>query len=485
MNEIAVFTTSQIDALSVTQLGLPPVAPLDFSALDQILPPMDLGMTPREKAFHKIKDLVLSQRFEEAILELDRAADNFGDEAGIHADKAYCYRHMDQALKACEEYHRAIEMGFEENPNRAQAASILWSNYATALIDLGNYDGAIRACIASMQCEMNVLAAWQLCTTALLVGQWEAAWKLWHHRLAVPGFQIGADYHVPVWTGEERPQRILLVGEQGIGDRILYASLFKETLAKANTQVMIELAPQEMEKLEPLFNRSFPDMVTLSVNDSLQSAGTAQCLVGDLVKMFRPTVESFPKDPEPFLVPDPGRKAHFRAFAELGKPVVGISWASANREFGRFKSRNLIDLAPILKIPGITFVNLQYGHPEAEIAKVEAELGITIHQPMTGHELFHDVDGAAALVAACDHVVTVSNINAHLAGGLGIPTTLLLGARFGKIWYWMAERSDCLWYPRTRIFRRDGEEQWSALIERAATHLGGLFDGFAERRTGG
>jgi ADP-heptose:LPS heptosyltransferase len=33
---------------------------------------------------------------------------------------------------------------------------------------------------------------------------------------------------------------------------------------------------------------------------------------------------------------------------------------------------------------------------------------------------YTDLDGLAALIAACDEVLTISNVTAHLAGALGV-----------------------------------------------------------------
>ncbi len=65
-------------------------------------------------------------------------------------------------------------------------------------------------------------------------------------------------------------------------------------------------------------------------------------------------------------------------------------------------------------------MDLQYGDTAAERAAVERESGMQ-HRHLADIDNTHDIDGLAALITACDLVVTVSNATAHLAGALGKP----------------------------------------------------------------
>jgi hypothetical protein len=74
-------------------------------------------------------------------------------------------------------------------------------------------------------------------------------------------------------------------------------------------------------------------------------------------------------------------------------------------------------LHPLLSLKGFRFVNLQY------------DSGIDVTPAMTEVESidkWNDLDGLAALIAACDLVVTTSNTVAHLAGALGVRVLLML-----------------------------------------------------------
>ena len=73
----------------------------------------------------------------------------------------------------------------------------------------------------------------------------------------------------------------------------------------------------------------------------------------------------------------------------------------------------------------MTLVNLQYGDVDKEIREFEEQTGIKIIQ-CGSVDNREDLDGLAALIEACDLVVSTSNVTIHLAGALGKDTWVLL-----------------------------------------------------------
>ena len=133
--------------------------------------------------------------------------------------------------------------------------------------------------------------------------------------------------------------------------------------------------------------------------------------------------------------PDPARVEAFkRRYAALGPgPVIGIAWQSKSTSHRR-KSLALEDFAPLFQaLPGATFVSLQYGDTRDEIAAASQRCGVRIHRD-DSFDNWADLDGLAAQIAALDHVVTVSNLNAHLAGAIGLPAHVLITQN--ALWYW-------------------------------------------------
>ncbi len=186
---------------------------------------------------------------------------------------------------------------------------------------------------------------------------------------------------------------------------------------------------------------------------------------------------------QPILRPDPARVAAAQTRlagrrAALGLPAdakaIGLSWRSGNAAFGVHKSAPLAAWAPILRQPGLVFVSVQYGDSTAELASLETETGHRIWQDAAVDPL-RDMEAAAAQFATLDLVITVSNTAVHLAGGLGIPTWLLLPSPGqGLLWYWGVAGETVPFYPSLRCFRQEKPGDWQGPIAAAAANLAGF-----------
>jgi ADP-heptose:LPS heptosyltransferase len=113
-------------------------------------------------------------------------------------------------------------------------------------------------------------------------------------------------------------------------------------------------------------------------------------------------------------------------------------------------------------------VNLQYGSVQEEIAEAQARCGIRVEQ-VPRVDCQNDLDGLAALIMACDEVVSIGNATAHLAGALGQKTTVLLP--YSPSWRWMAKGDESPWYQSVRLLRQPLPDDWS-FVTRADVLLG-------------
>jgi ADP-heptose:LPS heptosyltransferase len=209
-----------------------------------------------------------------------------------------------------------------------------------------------------------------------------------------------------------------------------------------------------------------------------------QMALWDLGNAFRRHTDAF-KPRTRLLVPDAQRTASLRkryAALKPGNLVVGISWASpANQEMGWLKASRLESWLPVLQVPGITFVNLQYGDQRPALARIRDEFGIEIFNDVSVDPL-KDMDAYAAQVAAMDLVISTSNTLVHTAGAVGTPTWVLLAKGRGQIWYWLRDRTDSLWYASVRLIRQETAGDWTQPIETCAHDLRKLSQ---ERRESG
>jgi len=129
----------------------------------------------------------------------------------------------------------------------------------------------------------------------------------------------------------------------------------------------------------------------------------------------------------------------------------------------RVRSTTLEQWEKLLSVPGVHFVNLQYGDSREELKKTEEHCGLKILDWEDGDPL-KDLDGFAAKVAALDLLISVDNPTVHMAGALGVPVWALLPHVCD--WRWLQNCEDSPWYESLRLFRQEKPREWEGVFER-------------------
>jgi tetratricopeptide (TPR) repeat protein/SAM-dependent methyltransferase len=285
----------------------------------------------------------------------------------------------------------------------------------------------------------------------------------WRFRAAPPS----REFTRPRWQGEPLAGRTLLVHvEQGIGDQVMYASCLPDVAASAG-RCLLECDP----RLADLFRRSFTGVEVIAESDATPAVPhDVQIPAGSLPMFVRPSLDSFP-DRASCLVPDEERVRLWQErFGRLaGRITVGISWrGGSNSALRRQRSIPLEHWHPLLSLPGVNFVTLQYGGYQDERRQAEQMLGVALHD-WDDADPWSDLDGFAAQIAALDLVISVDNSTVHFAGGLGIPCWVLLP--FVPDWRWMLDRDDSPWYSSLRLFRQPQPGDWNGLLQMVSGEL--------------
>ncbi len=281
---------------------------------------------------------------------------------------------------------------------------------------------------------------------------------------------------LPLWRGEMLPgRRLLLWGEQGIGDQILYGTMLAEAVARARQGGAAWIGIAVTDRLLPLYRRAFAaDDVAVLPREDAAAQADLQCPFGSLGAIFRPDAAAFAGHDGVYLRPDPalqaGLRQRYQALAGAGQRLLGLSWRSANPRLADSKSIPLAQMQPLLSLPGITWVSVQYGDAAAEVAASGAPLHV---DPAV--DAMQDMAAAAAQLAALDGIVSVSNSGVHLAGALGLPCHLLLPRGRGRLWYWPpAEAVDAAqsrWYGSLRLWHQRQPGDWEEVIAAVARSL--------------
>jgi predicted O-linked N-acetylglucosamine transferase (SPINDLY family) len=354
-------------------------------------------------------------------------------------------------------------------------ALIIKPDFADAYLSLGRVffsRGDIEAALVSFSKALLIqpdsqIARCNLGEAQLACGKLAEGWENHEFRLGVDDNNEKRFTHRPYWAGENLDGKSILVwGEQGIGDEIMFASMFSEIIARAR-HCVIECA----SKLVPLFTRSFPDALIVPRSDPPHPATQAgidyQCAAGSLARWLRPGLESFPKQ-NTFLIPDPERAAYWRArLEELGPgPKIGFSWRSKLIVGERNLQYTMLDQwGPIFTLQGLHFVNLQYDGCSDELNEAQQRFGVPLHA-FTEVDMFNDLDETAALIKALDLVIA-PNAVFSLSAAIGVNAWVMSCGDS-----WNSHGTDYVpWYPALRYFNRRWDQPWDEIIERVSKQL--------------
>ena len=350
---------------------------------------------------------------------------------------------------------------------------------------IANYTRALELCGTDAD-RAEILHARGLCRLAM--GDLADGWREYEERHN-PRFSQSCYFAVdaPRWSGEDlRGRRLLLAGEQGLGDEIMLASLIPDLIDRVGPDGKIMIAVDH--RLVPLFSRSFPaahvgiEMHTKHETKPVRIVPWATgalkpdfyAPMGTPFPMLRPDSGSFPR--RAFLTPDRTRVRYWQdRLATLGPgPYVGICWRSMLLTTQRKKFFSALELwAPALESTAVKFVNLQYGDCNAELDLVRQKLGVSIHN-FEDLDLKMNLDDNAALCAALDLVISAPTAAAALAAATGTKTWFLTA---GRVWPQLGT-DHYPWYADTRVLTPEKFGAWPDLMPRLASEL----DAFVARR---
>ena len=258
-----------------------------------------------------------------------------------------------------------------------------------------------------------------------------------------------------IWKGE-RGKRVVLWREQGIGDQIIFLSLIPEVKEMCGA-LSVYVDP----RLLSLCQRAMPEVHFVKDADELQNVESDYHLpLGSVPGLIRNNISDFDRTVKGYLKADPQRVESIRNELKLsGRTAIGISWRSFNTRY-KTKSIQLRDMEKIFSGLDVVLVNLQYGDVEDEIREFKKETGIEVLQ-CASVDNREDLDGLAALIEACDLVVSITNVTVHMAGALAKETLVLLP--FSTIYYWLLERTDSVWYPSITLYRQPKLKDWDSV----------------------
>jgi len=407
------------------------------------------------------------------------AALNYAFEAlKLDITNKYAFNNLGSAygnLAMFDEARIAFETAIELDPDFFEA--IL--NFGSLEARKSNHEKAIEIYAVALNRLSKALASqadvirYYLAFSQLSIGQLKEGWQNYeggfHPNILKRNARApNRKFKVPKWKGESLTTKKLLIWrEQGLGDEIQFMSCLAD-MKELLPRIIIECD----RRMVDTFQRAFPQahvreqLADLTLN-AIHTDYDYHLPVGSLMGFTRNQIEDF-KRAGAYLVPDPVKLEHYKAWlAERsdGKTVVGICWRSGMVD----ALRNLHYLPldswkPIFDLEKVTFVNLQYGECEAEIAQAEEKFGIKILRP--DMNLKDDLDDVLSLIATLDYVVSAGTAVAIIGGAVGTKTL-----RFGLEGNWTKLGTDHFpWFPDLIPFDEPAEALPQALV-RIADYL--------------
>jgi len=363
-------------------------------------------------------------------------------------------------------------------------------NRANTLLDLGEVELALTECELAMTAAETPsdLAMMKLARSAMLfcLGRTGEGWDAYEVRLdqafvEVTNFMVDR----PRWTPQSdlTGKSLLVVGEQGLGDEVSFATVIPDVLEALGPDGHLTLALEG--RLIPLYERSFPG-VTIGSHSTLkvdghtvrgvpfvkdQSVIDLWAPLADLPRRFRRTVADYPVR-DGYLIADEARVEHWLdILAGLPGPKVGLLWKSLKLDGSRKRHFSPFERwRPVLETPGVTFVNMQYGDSDAELAQARDMLGLNIWTP-PDIDLKKDLDDVGALSCALDLTIGPANATTNIAAACGgdvwLISTPSAWPRFGTDAY--------PWYGKVRVFTPEAVGAWDGVMAKIADALAERF----------
>ena len=349
------------------------------------------------------------------------------------------------------------------------------SNYSDAFLNLGNIfcergDLFTAICFLSsavQQNHANPEAQVSLGIAELLIGNYYGGLIKYDYRLMRKGYFNGICTHPSCsqWTGDfvQGNDRLLLISEGGLGDT-LHFMRYVITLRERGFQVFICAQPQ---------------LITLIQSSGIDSSPLTPEQAINFTEGYWIRLLSVPR----YLNVSPLTPVHVNPYISTTKvlldkwklildpckhPVIGINWQGNPRseESSSLKGRSL-PLQAFSVIEHGSLVSLQKGVGSEQLDSCEFKGRFIANQCLVSN--CWDFLETAAIIGNCDLVITSDTSIAHLAGGMGIKTWLLLH----KVpeWRWGLVGDTTFWYPTMRLFRQREHGNWSEVMERVAAAL--------------
>ncbi len=418
-----------------------------------------IAVNPRVSVGYANRALSLSElkHFDDALADLNHAIELQPNLAMAYNNRGAVLRSLGRMEDAAANYIKAIELG-------GDAMVDAHGNLATYYFENKQFnlaDTYYRKAIALQ--PSYALTHWNYGMHLLLHGELAQGWREYQWRWEVPSYQLRfRRLTQPIWLGQQSiaGKTVLLQCEQGLGDMIQFCR-YAEQVAALGARVILEVQPSLVELCRTVKG---VDKV-IAQNDDVGDYDF-YCPMMSLPLALDTQLANIPA-PIKYLKADVFKVVEWQQ--RLGiktKPRVGIVWSSDPT----------LAVGPSKTIALELFANLQ--SEQFELVSLQKNLWYQEESKLSAMGIRHFGDAiknfvdTAALIECMDLVISVDTSVAHLAGALGRPVWILLHSHAD--WRWLLNRSDSVWYPSARLYRKPDGGSWQDVIAALKPDLHGF-----------
>lgn len=322
------------------------------------------------------------------------------------------------------------------------------------------------------------LTRWEYSHLLLAEGDLKCGWPLYESRYRIEGNGRIAihPFEYPRWQGEALADKTLLVhGEQGIGDEMMFASLIPALITEGG-KIILACHPS----LVRLFATSFSECEVVPHNavgnpTSVDHLGHIDyevpfCSLSNWRGPFNVNdtpAKSYLKAEPAQVVAICQRLSALNPTANKTKrvglmwsanPATGVDWGERRGCQKSVPIEVMAALAPLAD--HIQFVSLQNSDSGIQAAHAP---GLDM---LDFQDQLLDFADTAALAACMDLVISVDTSVAHLLGGLGVPVWVLL--KHHPDWRWLNTYDNSYWYGNAKLYRQKDKGDWDTVIKKSA-----------------
>jgi tetratricopeptide (TPR) repeat protein len=401
--------------------------------------------------------LMAAGRPAEAVAAFEAAQALDGSLGGLHRLRADALQTLGRWDEAVSAYDQALAL-LPDDP-------VLHFNRANQLRYLRRIGEATEAYGAALARDPDfAVAHHNRAVCRLLAGDWAGGLEDYEWRRACPTFTDPRYRLTPDWTGAEdlSGRSLFVFAELFLGD-VIQMSRYLPLAAERGARVILA-APASLHRLLS----TLPAHVELLAADAQPGRFDYVCPLMSLPHAFRTRPNTVPAA-IPYLQAEPDRAKRWAERIGGHGFRIGVCWQGSTAAYALPMQRSfpLAALAPLAARPGVRLISLQKHDGLDQLADLPAGMAVgTLGDFDVGTDAFLDT---AAVMQACDLVITADTAIAHLAGALGVRTWT--GLPFVPDWRWGLEGETTPWYPSMRLFRQPRAGDWESVIARMTEDL--------------